>query len=133
MRNLKHEAMKHEALEEIVEGLQDYSGYYADLHHEVFNTDYYIIGVYQAKQALEEYDIFEAIGLVKQYEQDMFGEVFTDISNPEKVINMIYYICGEEVISTIIEASETLSDNWNNVADHKTNKKILDEIKNIIL
>ena len=55
----------------IIEALQDgYSGYYGDLHNEIFNTDYYIIGTYQAKQALSEYGIFDAIEKVQTYEKD---------------------------------------------------------------
>ena len=55
MYNKKEEAMRREARAAIIEALQDgYSGYYCDLHNEVFNTDYYIIGTYQAKEALKE-------------------------------------------------------------------------------
>ena len=35
--------------------------YYCDSHHEVFNTDCYIIGTHEAKEALEEYGAFNAI------------------------------------------------------------------------
>ena len=49
--NLKEEAMREEARAAIIECLKNgYSGYYCDLHNEVFNTDYYIIGTYQAKK-----------------------------------------------------------------------------------
>ena len=54
--------MRKEAREAIIEVLRDgYSGHYCDLHNGVFNTDYYIIGTYQAKKALQEYDVFEAL------------------------------------------------------------------------
>ena len=101
MLNEARENMRKEAIEDIIDVLEDYEGYYCDLHNEVFNTGYYIIGTYEAKQQLEKLGVFEAIEEVQQYEMDNFGEVYTDLSDPEKLINMLYYIIGEEVISDI--------------------------------
>jgi hypothetical protein len=124
MYNKKHEAMKQEAIEAIIEALENgYSGYYCDLHNEVFNTDYYIIGTYEAKEALKEYDVFEAIELVQTYEKDNFGEIYTELSNPEKLINMVYYIVGDEVICEMNEIEE-FSDKWNELADEEINFEI---------
>ena len=51
----KKQEMREEARAAIIEALENgYTGYYCDLHNEVFNTDYYIIGTYKAKQALSE-------------------------------------------------------------------------------
>ena len=131
MYNDKHEEMKQEAIEAIIEALEDgYSGYYCDLHNEVFNTDYYIIGTYEAKEALREYDVFDAIELVQTYEKNNFGEVYTELSDPEKLINMVYYVIGEEVISEMYEI-EAFNENWNNVADDETNAAIVEEMKKI--
>ena len=69
-----------------------------DLHFHLFNEDYYIIGTYQAKQWLGDY-AFDAIETIREYEQDNFGEVNTDFSNPEKVVNMYAYIAGEYLMS----------------------------------
>ena len=69
-----------------------------DLHHHCFNTDYYIIGTYQAKKWLGN-QVFEIIEFIKQYENDNFGEVNTDFSDAEKVVNMYVYIIGEEIVS----------------------------------
>ena len=129
MYNDKHNEMKQEAIEAIIEALESgYSGYYCDLHNEVFNTDYYIIGTYQAKEALREYDVFDAIELVQTYEQEQFGEVYTELSDPEKLINMVYYIIGDEVIGEMNEI-EAFEDNWNNVADEETNAIIVEAMK----
>ena len=129
MYNKKHEAMKAEAIEAIIERLEDvYTGYYCDLHNEVFNTDYYIIGTYEAKEALREYDVFDAIELVQGYEKDQFGEVYTDLSDPEKLINMVYYIIGDEVIGEMYEISE-FEENWNNPASDDDNKVIIKAMK----
>lgn len=69
-----------------------------DLHYHCFNTDYYIIGTYQAKEWLGE-NVFEIIEVIKNYEQSEFGEVSTDLSDPEKIVNMYTYIVGEEIVS----------------------------------
>ena len=129
MYNKMHEEMKEEAIEAIIESLEGgYRGYYSELHNEVFNTDYYIIGTYAAKKALKEYDVFEAIELVQGYEKDNFGEVYTDLSDPEKLINMVYYIIGDEVIGDMYEI-EAFEENWNNVADDETNAAIVEEMR----
>lgn len=130
--NKKHNEMRTEAIWAIIEALENgYSGYYCDLHNEVFNTDYYIIGTYQAKEALREYDVFEAVELVQTYEKDNFGEIYTDLSNPEKLINMVYYIIGDEFIGEMYEI-EAFNDNWDNVADEETNAIIVEAIKEMI-
>ena len=72
-----------------------------ELHHEVYNTDYFIIGTYKAQQWMGD-NAFNIIGIVKDYEIDNFGEVYTDLSDPEKVVNMFSYIAGEQVISDFI-------------------------------
>ena len=127
--NPKEKEMRQEAKERIIECLENgYTGYYCDLHNEVFNTDYYIIGIYEAKKALEEYDVFEAIEKVQTYEEDNFGEIFTDLSDPEKLINMLFYIIGEEVIWRMLDDSKTWNENWDNRANEETNAKILKEL-----
>ncbi len=128
--NEKHEAMKAEAREDIIEALErGYEGYYCELHDEVFNTDYYIIGREMAKDALREYDVFEAIELVQAYEMDNFGRVHTDLSNSERLINMVYYIIGLEVIVEMLDKSKAFSNRWNDLADEETNEAILMDIK----
>ena len=79
--------------------------YIDDLHHMAFNEDYYIIGTYQAKQWLGD-QVFNVIDIIKQYEQDNFGEVSTDLSDPEKVVNMYAYIVGEDVVYDYINSLE---------------------------
>lgn len=74
-----------------------------DLHHECFNTDYYIIGRYQAEQWLGN-NAFQVINTIKEYEQDNFGEVSTDFSDPEKVVNMYVYIIGELIMHDAVES-----------------------------
>ena len=73
-----------------------------ELFHELFNSDYYIIGRYQARQWLGE-DTFDCIATIREYEQNNFGEFHTDISEPEHVVNMYTYIIGEEIIEEAVE------------------------------
>ena len=79
-----------------------------ELHHEIFNTDYYIIGRYQAKEWLSS-EVFNVINIIKEYENDNFGEVNTDFSEPESVVNMYVYIVGEYIVNDYIESLEVKS------------------------
>ena len=127
--SLKEKFMKEEARERIIECLKNgYSGYYCDLHDHVFNRDYYIIGTYEAKKTLQEYDVWNAIEKVQTYEKNNFGEVYTDLSDPERLVNMLFYIIGEEVLFDIMSDSETWNENWDNRATKETNAKILEEL-----
>lgn len=81
--------------------------YACDLHHILCNQDYFIIGTYQAKQFLGE-NAFEAIEYIKEYELENFGTVSTKLDDPEKVVNMLAYIIGEEILRT----SNHLNDKW---------------------
>ena len=119
-----------ELAQDAVEKLNDGIGlgtYGADLHNDLFNSDYYIIGRYQAEQWLiANTGVFNAIGIIQEYENMEFGEVNTDLSEPEGVCNMIVYIAGEEVL----QESETLQKKWNEVLNERDIKKIIKELKN---
>ena len=68
-----------------------------DIHFDLFNTDYYIIGYYQAEKWLKN-NVFQVIEFIKEYEQYNFGEVTTDLSSSESVVNMYVYIIGEQLL-----------------------------------
>jgi len=55
-------------IKENEEHIKEDNNFYEDLHHECFNTHYYIIGNYKAT------------------------------SDPEKIVNMYVYIIGEEIV-----------------------------------
>lgn len=98
-----------EIINYVIDRLPDFEGTVLDdLHHNLFNTDYYIIGTYQAEEWLKEYGTFQAIRDVQEYEQDNFGEVNTDLGNAEKIANMITYIIGEQIIYSLDYDSEGL-------------------------
>lgn len=97
-----------------------------ELHHDLFNTDYFIIGYHEAEQWLEKNPgSFHAIGIVRDYENDNFGEVSTDLSDSEKVVNMYAYIQGEELLSE----SNTLKENWDNNLTPEMIKTIIEELE----
>ena len=77
----------------------------SELHQQAFNTDYYIIGYYNAEQWLKKHNInvFEGIDFVQNYERDMFGDEGVRIyDNAETLVNMITYIVGEELINELV-------------------------------
>ena len=80
-----------------------------ELHHHAFNTDPFIIGTQQAKDFFfaDKFSdwVFDVINIVKDYEQLNFGEVTTDLSCPESVVNMYAYIVGEEIVAEWLEAN----------------------------
>ena len=78
-----------------------------EVHNDIFNIDYYIIGTHEAKFWLGHM-AFDVINIIKEYEQDNFGEVNTDFSQPEHVVNMYVYIVGEEIISEAMEETGVL-------------------------
>ena len=114
---MKLQDIEKSTLEEIVshaiDGIKNRidSGIYGyDLHSAVFNEDYYIIGRYEAEKWLNANGgVFYAIGEIKEYEESIFGQVTTDISEPEKVVNMFVYILGE----IVLQESKQLAKRWN--------------------
>ena len=124
--------MKVDAVNAIIDCLENgYDGYYCDLHNEVFNKDYYVTGTAEAKNILGEGEnIFNAIGRIYTYERDTFGEVFTDLSDPVKIVNMLFYIIGEEIMYNNGEFSKILDEHWNEYADEETNIELVKALKN---
>lgn len=73
-----------------------------DLHHEVFNEDYYIIGYHQASEWLKSHDVdaFDAIAYVIDQELDHFGESILKPSeiNSERIVNLLVYFAAFDVM-----------------------------------
>ncbi len=95
------ERLKNDVRRDIIDKLRDGVGvgsYGCDLHHELCNTDYFIIGSYKAKEWIGEY-AFDVIQLIVDWENDNIGEVTTDVSDPERVANLFAYIVGEEILN----------------------------------
>jgi len=99
MIDYKNEIMQH--VKDMLE--YDYDLNDEDLHCKLFNTDYYIIGTYQATKWLGE-NVFTIVGIITEYEEFQLGERYTDLASPEKVANMYAYILGEECIEELRNA-----------------------------
>ena len=106
-----------------------YDGYYCDLFNEVFNMDYYVTGTTEAKNILGD-DVFDAIGRIYTYEKDNFGEIYTDLSDPIKIVNVLYYIIGEEIMYSSSEFGKIISEHWNEYANEETNMELIKALKN---
>ena len=118
--------VKNQAIDYLTDN-QDLEVYGCDLHNEIFNTDYFCVYTSEAKDYLNSYGIFQAIEEVTEYEKFNFGEVTTDISNPCKLINMLVYIKGEELLNN----SKTLTNEfWNGYIPSEEYKNIIEEIEN---
>ena len=77
---------------------------------------------------LEEYGVFDAIEEVMGYEKDNFGEVYTEVWDPEKLANMLYYVIGEEVISEMYDIP-VFNDMWNDEATDEANAEIINALR----
>ena len=119
-----------QAVDMIIDFLADNPGFesWDDLHYYIFNEDYTFIYYKDARDALNEYDVFNAIEKIKEYEQFNFGEVTCDFSDPVQVANMLMYIIGEEILCKldIDEIVDALFDDDN---CEEVNERIIEEVK----
>jgi hypothetical protein len=103
--------------------------YGCDLHNEIFNTDYYIIGRYDAEKWLSDnVGIFSAIDSIKEYEQGNFGQVSTDLSEPEKVVNVFVYIVGV----FILNESNHLNNCWDDYLSEGDIQQIITDLETLL-
>ena len=115
--------MEQDALNDIINTLQDgYTGWYTDLHHEVFNTDFYMADNETAQEILGD-NVYNAIGRIYEYEKDNFGEIYTDLSSPMQICNMLYYIIGEEAMYEI-PFEDIVGDYWNEDSIEEINEEL---------
>ena len=130
-KDLNCAGMIEDAKAAIIEALTDgeYSGYYCDLDDELFNTDYYYTYPGEAIKAFNKISVFDAIGVIVEYEKDNFGEVNTDFTDPCAVANMLYYIVGEEVLCDLFDGCELWDKVWNDEATEETNKALVQWLK----
>lgn len=98
--------------------------YASELHHYCFNEDYFKIGRYHANKWIGIH-AFSVIEVIQKYEQDNFGEVTTDLGDPEKVANMIAYVVGEEILNEC----KTLQAKWDGSLNKEDLEQIIKEIK----
>ena len=98
-----------------------------DIHRIVYNEDYFMVYTYEAERFLIEAGVFHCMDIIKDYEQNNFGEVYTDLSNPERVANVLAYIIGEEIIYNL----KTIKKYEGKEVTEKIIEEIIEEIKQI--
>lgn len=112
---------KNEVLDVIIDNLMDYEGSdFETYEDETFNQ---ASNIYTREAALDldkfvkddatDYEdttldsgAFAAIQLVQAYEQDNFGEINTDLTDPCKVADMIDYIRGTRVFEELLSEAD---------------------------
>jgi hypothetical protein len=128
MKNQLNKDVIDQAITYLKENRNYCTQYGCDLHNDIFNMDYFIIGRYEAEQWLiKNVGIFQAIEEIKEYEQDNFGEVNTNLSEAEHVCNVWVYIEGEKVLSE----STTLANNWDNRLEAEIIDLIIEELETL--
>ena len=106
-----------------------------NVFNDLFNSNYWIIGAFEASQELNNFDgyehetqldgVFGAIEFVQNYELQEFGKVQTeDISDPERLANMVAYIMGENAFNEILDKTGL---NMDDMASRENLEKIKKE------
>lgn len=88
-----------------------------------------IITQMKQKNELENYNVFDIIGMIVEYEKDNFGEVNTDFSNPCQVGNMLWYIVGNEILYDMFDGCEEFDELWNSELTGEECKVLLQWLK----
>lgn len=92
-----------EALQMIKDELNNYDDI-DDMKEDLSNE--YIVYFHEAEKALRQYGTFEALGIVRDYEKENFGEIFTDFSDSVDVANALWSIIIEEIFSRVEDLKE---------------------------
>ena len=105
MTDYKRDVLEEYALERIEELKEDPERYNQlvrdqEIHHVVFNEDYYIVYHSNAIKWMGD-RAWEVISRVQAWENENFGEVTTDLSSPECIVNAYAYIIGDEIVQDL--------------------------------
>ena len=100
--------------EEMHERIIDILEYYSDddildeteIFMELANVDYYIVYTREAKEALEQFGIFEALEIVTDYEMEMHGQATHRVAEPASFANYLWYILSEVYVYETLELSQ---------------------------
>ena len=77
--------------------------YSDDLHHYLFNEDFFIIYYARAEKWLKDNNLstWEVISYCNEQEMDAFGEIQTSFDNPETLVNHYAYWKGRELLNSL--------------------------------
>ena len=100
-----------------------------EVFQQAYNAQPYIIGTYKAAQELAGYasmGVFSAIDAVTSYEKTQFGEVSTDIADPESLATMLMYVLGDEFWTDTLDKLDIDSDDYTQENFDKIKKYLSD-------
>lgn len=82
------------------ESIQDM--YLCDISNEFYNNDYYIIGIYQAKEWLKKYfdDMLEVIEYWEEETGEQYSQMITDV---EKLATLVAYTVADTILNEVFE------------------------------
>ena len=98
--------IKKEIANEMYDSFKNYESiqdiYLCDIANEFYNNDYYIIGIYQAKEWLKKYfdDMLETI----EYWEDETGETYGQmIADVEKLATLVAYTVADTILYEVYD------------------------------
>ena len=106
MTDFKRDVLEEYALERIEELKANGAEYFnqllhdGEIHHEIFNTDYYICYTGEAMEWMGSHAL-ACIARVQDWENENFGEVTTDMGSPADIVNMYAYVIGDEIVQEL--------------------------------
>ena len=98
--------IKKEIANEMYVSFKDYESiqdmYLCDIANEYYNNDYYIIGIYQAKEWLKKYfdDMLETIEYWEDETGEQYGQMITDV---EKLATLVAYTVADTILYEVYE------------------------------
>ena len=98
--------IKKEIASEMYVSFKDYESiqdmYLCDIASEYYNNDYYIIGIYQAKEWLKKYfdDMLEVIEYWEDETGEQYGQMITDV---EKLATLVAYTVADSILYEVYE------------------------------
>ena len=95
--------IKKEIASEMIEYIENYGIqdiYLCDIANELYNTDYYMIGIYQCKEWLKKYfdDMLETIEYWEDETDEPYGNMITDV---EKLVSLVVYTVADNILYEI--------------------------------
>ena len=98
--------IKKEIANEMYDSFKNYESiqdmYLCDIANEFYNNDYYIIGIYQAKEWLKKYfdDMLETIEYWEDETGETYGQMITDV---EKLATLVAYTVADTILYEVYD------------------------------
>ena len=121
--------IKKEIANEMIDYIENYGiqdMYLCDIATELYNNDYYMIGIYQCKEWLKKYfdDMLETI----EYWEDETGEPYSKmITNVEELATLVAYTVADTILYEIYDCADL---NNNEFCDKETEQIIYQYLLN---